>query len=75
MNKVATVEHSPGVELLVDCKIPAHEIINELYVATLGRMPTDEETETAREALRHDPPAIEAVEDLLFALMVAQDVE
>jgi hypothetical protein len=45
------------------------EIINELYLATLARVPSDGERETVRELLADAPSREEGLQDLLWSLL------
>jgi hypothetical protein len=55
-------------QLLADKK-PHEAIIEELYLATLCRLPTAEELDHSRAALKASPSPKEFYEDLLWALM------
>jgi hypothetical protein len=48
---------------------PHDEIIDDLYLATLSRLPTDAERQASRELLLDAPSAAEFYQDLLWALV------
>ena len=54
---------------LVDAGKPHDEIVDELYLAALSRLPTDEERQASRELLAESTNAGEFYQDLLWALI------
>ncbi len=57
------------VAMLLKAKKPHEEIVEELYLAALCRLPSDEEQAASRELLKQSPNPKEFYEDLLWALM------
>ena len=55
-------------QLVADEK-PHDEIVDELYLAALSRLPTDAERQASRELLAEAPSPAEFYQDLLWALM------
>jgi hypothetical protein len=54
---------------LVNAKKPHDEIVDELYLAALSRLPTDDERQASRELLAETTSPAEFYQDLLWALM------
>jgi hypothetical protein len=57
------------VSKLVAAKKPQDEIVEELYLAALSRLPTDEERSASRELFADSKGEAEFYQDLLWALM------
>jgi hypothetical protein len=53
----------------VAAKKPQDEIVEELYLATLSRLPTDDERQASRELIADSQGEAEFYQDLLWALM------
>ena len=54
---------------LLDAKKPHDEIVNELYLATLNRLPSDAERAASQTFLAESPSPVECYQDLLWALL------
>jgi len=57
------------VSKLVAAKKPHDEIVDELYLAALSRLPSDEEKQASRELLADASTPADFYQDLLWALM------
>lgn len=57
------------VAALIEAKTPHDDLVKELYLAALCRMPTESELALSREILDQSPSATEAYQDLLWALV------
>jgi hypothetical protein len=57
------------VSKLVAAKKPHEEIVDELYLAALSRLPSDQERQASRELLAEATAPAEFYQDLLWALM------
>ena len=57
------------VAKLLKAKKPHEEIVEELYLAALCRLPSEKEKAASRELLKQSPSPKEFYEDLLWALM------
>ncbi len=57
------------VATLLKEKKPHEEIVNDLYLATLTRLPSEAEMQATREFLEQSPSEKECYEDLLWALL------
>ncbi len=57
------------VSKLVTAKKPQDEIVEELYLAALSRLPSDEERQASRELLADSKSETEFYQDLLWALL------
>jgi hypothetical protein len=54
---------------LIEAKTPHDELVTELYVAALCRLPAEPELELSRELLKQSPNPAECYQDLLWALV------
>jgi hypothetical protein len=61
------------VATLLAAKQPPARVVDELYLASLSRFPTVEESRTALAALAAAPERPRAVEDLLWALLNSKE--
>jgi hypothetical protein len=67
---IAKIEHRDSrARSLADSGRPPAEIIDELYLATLSRFPSEDERHTMLKALANSMNRREAVEDILWALL------
>jgi hypothetical protein len=70
-NKVAA--KSGRVGKLLEAKKPDEEIVQELYLATVSRPATAEETARALQGVSQAPNKTEGFEDLLWALLNSRE--
>jgi hypothetical protein len=63
------------VETLVKAKKPAAEVIEELFLVTLSRMPSQDETQRLLAAIKEAPSEREGLQDVLWALLNARDFQ
>lgn len=65
----------PGgrLETLLNGRVSDREAIDELYLATLSRFPTDEELNRLTALVRSHPQRGEALEDLLWAVIISRE--
>jgi len=61
------------IESLVKAKTPPTAMVEELYLVTLSRRPTDVEMHKAEEWIRSAPSAKEGVQDLLWTLLNSRE--
>ena len=54
---------------LIQAKLKNQELINELYLSTLSRFPTDTELQTAEAYIAESPKRRAGCEDILWALI------
>jgi hypothetical protein len=64
-----TADASGRVMKLIEAKTPHNELVTELYLAALCRLPTEPELELSREILKQSPSPQECYQDLLWALI------
>ncbi len=53
----------------IAAKLPKEKVVEEVYILTLGRLPTASEIETACLLLKTAPSAKEGYEDLLWTML------
>ena len=61
------------VAQLVDAKLPVRQMVDELYLDSVSRFPTREESRTAIKAIEASPERQKASEDLLWALLNSKE--
>jgi hypothetical protein len=64
---------SGRIEALLKAKTPAAEIVNELYLATLSRLPADDERQRVLGWIERAPNQREGVQDLLWVLLNSRE--
>jgi len=64
-----TADASGRVMKLIEAKTPHDELVTELYLAALCRLPTEPELELSREILSQSASPQECYQDLLWALI------
>jgi len=58
---------------LVDAKLPSRQLVDELYLGSVSRFPSLEESRTATKALEASPERQKSAEDLLWALLNSKE--
>ncbi|MBE7466645.1 MAG: DUF1553 domain-containing protein [Planctomycetes bacterium] len=58
---------------LIDLKLPADKLIEELFLAALSRLPSPDEAKGLGKIVRGNPPPAELVEDLYWALLNSRE--